>query len=531
MEQTECVFHPLPVEVNTFAVTEKAPPIIELVNITKRFPGVLALNGVSLSFHPGEIHAVIGENGAGKSTLMNILAGELQPDLGQVIYRGKPQHISSPYFSQRLGISVVYQELALCPNLTIAENISLHSAATRYALGLVNKRQHRESARSALQRLGLDNIDLQQPVGKLSVALQQLVEIAKAISIKAQVLILDEPNSALTKEETDRLFDVLRQLRSDGVAVLYVSHRLEEVLSLADRISILRDGKHVGTVGAAQATMQDLIEKMVGRVIGDLHQRNVAAQVRDAVALETKNLASGNGVRGVSFKVNAGEIVGIAGLPDAGKDELVDCLFGLKPCEGAVWINGREVTIKSPAAAIQHGLVLVPADRRGVGALIRMNVQDNIAAANLKSVSQAGLLRRPSMRALAQKYVGQLDIRAASLLQQMATLSGGNQQKVILSRGLATRPTVLLLHEPTHGVDVGAKAEIYSILQDLARQGVAIVIVSSELPELIGQCDRILVMHAGRIAGQFARHEAREEPILACAMGQATHLIDSSEGE
>ncbi len=500
-------------------------PIIRLENVTKKFPGVLALDNVSFFVHPGEIHAVVGENGAGKSTLMNILSGELQPDSGRIIFKGKPQVIPNPYVSQQLGISVVYQELALCANLSIAENISLNTVAARFPFGLVNRRSFVTTAGAALTLLGMDHMNLRQPVGQLSLAQQQMVDIAKALSIKCEVLILDEPNSALTKEETEHLFRVLRQLRRSGVAIIYVSHRLEEVLSLADQITVLRDGKYVDTLQASEATIDSLIGKMVGRAVGGLHQRTIKTAVSEEVVFEVRGVSSGKAVQSVSFTVHTGEIVGIAGLPDAGRDELVACLFGLRACEqGQILIKSRPVKINSPATAIEHGLALIPADRRGSGALLAMSVQNNIIAANTRAVSRFGIFRRPVARKLSQSYVEQLDIRIAGLSQQMATLSGGNQQKVVVARSLGTQPSVFVLHEPTRGIDVGAKSEIYSILGGLAQTGVGILIVSSELPELIGQCDRILVMYGGRITGQFARAEFAEEPILACAMGQAMHL-------
>lgn len=505
-------------------MSDNVSPIVRLEDISKWFPGVQALDQVSLTVFTGEIHAIIGENGAGKTTLMNILAGEVRPDSGQIIYMGEERQIPNPYVSQQLGISVVYQETALCPNISVAENISLNTAGTRFGLAFANRREFLKVAEEALARLGIEGIDLRRPVGRLSVAQQQLVEIAKALSIQARVLILDEPNSALTQEETENLFSVLRQLRSAGVAIIYVSHRLEEVLSLADRITILRDGRLIDTADASGATIDGLIARMVGRVIDTLYQRAEESAAQARVALEVRNLSGGDEVRDVSFRIYAGEIVGVAGLPDAGKDELVECCFGLRPYAGEILIDGGVVAMNSPSAAIGRGLAFVPADRRGAGALLVLDVQENVIAASLKAVSNLGLLNRPTIRAVTQEYVDQLDIRIAALSQEMATLSGGNQQKVILARGLATRPSVLLMHEPTRGIDVGAKAEIYGILQGLASEGVAILIVSSELPELIGQCDRILVMHEGCITGRFDRSEADEEHILACAMGQAVHL-------
>jgi ABC-type sugar transport system ATPase subunit len=456
---------------------------------------------------------------------MNILAGELQPDAGQILYRGNTQEIRNPYVSQQLGIHVVYQELALCPNLTVAENICLNNASTTPGFGVVNHSNWDGQARKALARLRMEALNPHEQVSRLGVAQQQMVEIAKAISSECRVLILDEPNSALTIEETQRLFEVLRALRADGVAIIYVSHRLEEVLGLADRITVLRDGRFVETLPAAGATVDQLISRMVGREIDSLYHRTVESAARGAIALEVSDLSSGKAVQDISFKVQQGEIVGFAGLPDAGRDELVDCLFGLRPINnGSITVAGHMVRITSPMAAIRHGLALVPADRRKAGALLEMDVNQNIAASSLSAVSKAGMLVPAAVRRLGQKYAKELDIRAASMSQRLATLSGGNQQKAILARGLATRPAVLLLHEPTRGIDVGAKGETYTILQSLARQGVAIVIFSSELQELMGQCDRILVMHGGRLTGHFLRSEFHEEPILACAMGQFQHL-------
>jgi ribose transport system ATP-binding protein len=419
--------------------------------------------------------------------------------------------------------------LALCLNLTIAENISLASLADQPGLMPVRRGQFQVHAQDVMRRLGLNGVNPRQIVGRLSVAQQQLVEIARAISQQCRVLILDEPNSALTIEETEHLFTILRQLRSQGVAIIYVSHRLEEVIRIADRITVMRDGRHIDTSPNEGTTIESLITKMVGRSIDYFRRTESAAPTPAAPppaasALRLRGIRSGRAVAGVDLDVGAGEIVGIAGLPDSGKDELVECIFGLREHQGEIYISGRQVAMRSPDAAIRHGLALVPADRRGSGALLVMSVEQNTAAAALGSVSSGGIVRRDQMRRIAQHYVEQLDTRIASLKQKMRTLSGGNQQKVILGRWLATHPAILLLHEPTRGIDVGAKAEIYHILHDLALAGKAILIVSSELPELIGQCDRIIVMHHGRVTGHFTHAEAEEKAILACAMGQALHL-------
>jgi ABC-type sugar transport system ATPase subunit len=506
-------------------MSEHPAAIIQLEKITKRFPGVLALDEVTLSVYPGEIHAIIGENGAGKSTLMNILAGELQLDDGVIYFNGAATLISNPVVSRRLGVSVVFQELALCPNLSVADNISLWRMSELAPLSFLDRMLYKSTADEMLTSLGLENMDVRQLVGQLSVAKQQMVEIAKAISTQARVLILDEPNSALTQEESEHLFKVIRNLRNAGVAIIYISHHLQEVLNLADRITVLRDGRVVDTLSVDGATISSLIASMVGRNIITA-ERHFNRQSFDETALEVAGLSRRGAFKDISFQVCAGEVVGIAGLPDSYKDELVEALFGLGKIEsGEIRLNGKPVQISNPTDAIHQGMCLIPADRRGAGALLQMTLQDNIVAASLQVVSRAGFLLHNNARSLAKTFFERLDIRATGVRQVMANLSGGNQQKVILGRGLATSPAVLLLHEPTRGIDVGAKAEIYQILHDLAEKGAAILIVSSELPELISQCDRILVMHAGHISGIFQHKVATEEDILACAMGHAEHLV------
>lgn len=497
-------------------------PIIELRGITKQFPGVLALDDVSFSIYPGQVHAVLGENGAGKSTLMNILAGEVHQDSGEVVISGKVEQISNPVMAQRLGISVVFQELALCPNLTVMENISLNTVATMSPLSFVRRGKLKERAEAALQSLGMNRLNPRRVVGELSVAQQQLVEIAKAISTDVKVLILDEPNSALTSEETEHLFQVIRDLRGRGVAIIYVSHRLEEVVQISDTITVLRDGRHIDTFGNdGEVTLDGIIRKMVGREVDHFFRREVDNTAHGDTVFELKSINSDDVLHDVSLSVSRGELVGVAGLPDAGKDELVEAMFGLRTHTGQIIIDGKVMSIHSPADAIDSGMALIPADRRGAGALLVMNVEENTIAASLGRVNRYGFIDRRESRTISEDYVQKLDTRIASLKQKMATLSGGNQQKVIIGRGLATNPSVLVLHEPTRGIDVGAKTEIYTILQTLARSGVGILIVSSELPELTSQCDRIYVLYDGRVNGEFTHETASEEALLACAMGQA----------
>jgi ABC-type sugar transport system ATPase subunit len=497
-------------------------PIIELRNLTKRFPSTLALDRVSFDIHPGEVHALVGENGAGKSTLINILSGELRPDSGNVIFAQRPVTFASPVDSQRLGISVVYQELALCPNLSVAENICLSAVAGQRPLAVTKRGEMAERAREALQRLGLAHLDPKTPVRRLDIAKQQLVEIAKAISTDVRVLVLDEPNSALTGEESKHLFDVIRSLRGESIAILYVSHRLDEVLEISDRITVMRDGQFIETVVRHEATVEGLIRKMVGRNVAQLFGNSAKTERRPQEALRVTKLSDPSLLNGVHFTLYKGEILGVAGLPGAGKEELVEALFGLRPHNGEVHLEERSVGVTSVAEAIKQGMVLIPADRRGAGAMLVMNIRENIAASSLARVSRRGFLRRDALNKLALDYMKSLDVRAAGSDQRMGTLSGGNQQKVILARALATNPKVLVLHEPTRGIDVGAKAEIYGLLHRLAAEGLAVLVISSEMPELMGQCDRILVLHRGEITGLLDQREFDEERILACAMGHAT---------
>ncbi|MCD6577622.1 MAG: sugar ABC transporter ATP-binding protein [Anaerolineaceae bacterium] len=499
-------------------------PVVKLKGISKNFPGVQALNQVSFDIYPGEILAIVGENGAGKSTLMNILSGVYQPDEGEIIYLGEKIEISNPYISQKLGISVVYQELSLCPNLSVAENISLLTLSEQSNLTFVNKNEVLENAKEVLSQLGLENFNLAVHVGDLSVAKQQLVEIAKAISINVRLLILDEPNSALSEEDNEHLFKVINDLKEKGVSIIYVSHRLEEVINLADRIIVLRDGNLIQSLDANTATVDKLIEKVAGRAMDNLYQHVAEDNTSDSIVFEVRGLSYEDKVQDISLKVHKGEIFGIAGLPDSGKDEFVECLFGLRKYSGDILLNGKVVEIKSPTDAINNGLALVPANRREAGAILSMNVKDNIVSSDLKSLNKFGFLDYKNIQTVSKNFVQKFSIKVSSLAQVMRTISGGNQQKIILSRGLATNPMLLLLHEPTRGIDVGAKAEIYKILREISKSGATIIIVSSELTELMAQCNTILVMYNGKKQGVFDQSETEEKQIVACLMGEATNL-------
>jgi ABC-type sugar transport system ATPase subunit len=494
------------------------PEIVEISHLTKRFPGVVALNDVSLSFRAGEVHAVIGENGAGKSTLMNVLAGDLQPTEGEVRIDGKPVHFRSAIDSRAAGIVVVYQELALCPTMSVAENIMMSMVAERSVVALVPRAEMRRQALMALARLGMGNIDPDTKVSRLSIAEKQLVEIAGAIRQNARVLVLDEPNSALSIRESERLFEVVRQLRAEGVTVIYVSHHLREVLAIADRITVMRDGRKIETIDNVDLDEGRLIRGMVGRNLGVARPWGLdAPEPAGDVVLDVENLVA-PGLDGVSFSIRAGEIVGIGGLPDSGKDGLGEALFGLVGRTGRISIEGKEIRPNDPVAAIGGGMSFVPADRRGASGLLTMSVADNVVAASLPRFSIAGILKRGAIRGEARAQVARLDARISYLSQKLGTLSGGNQQKIILGRSLITNPRVLLLHEPTRGIDVGAKAEIYSILRGIAGEGVAVVLISSEIPELIMNTSRVLAMRSGRISGELTGADIDERQILARAM-------------
>ncbi|MGE3306007.1 MAG: sugar ABC transporter ATP-binding protein [Rhizobiaceae bacterium] len=494
--------------------------IVEVNGITRRFPGVLALDRVSLSFRPGEVHAVIGENGAGKSTLMNILAGDLHPSEGEIRVDGKTVRFGSTLDSRAAGIVVVYQELALCPTLSVAENIMMSDVASGSVVSFVPRAAMRREARKALTRLGMAGLDPDTRVSRLSVAEMQLVEIAGAIRQNARVLVLDEPNSALSKRESERLFEVVKQLRAEGVTIIYVSHHLREVLAIADRITVMRDGRMIETIDNEDVSEERLIRAMVGRDLGSTQPWALdpaASPAGAPVALSVKNL-NAPGLDDISFEVKAGEILGVGGLPDSGKDGLGEALFGLVDRHGSVSVEGKELPVGNPLASIRHGMSFVPADRRGAGGLLTMSVANNVVSASLPRFSFVGMLRRGAIRREARAQVARLDARISHLAQKLGTLSGGNQQKIILGRSLVTNPRVLILHEPTRGIDVGAKAEIYSILRGIATEGVAVVMISSEIPELLMNAARVLVLRGGRITGELTGEAINEEAILARAM-------------
>ncbi|BAS27774.1 D-ribose transporter ATP binding protein [Limnochorda pilosa] len=481
----------------------------------KVFPGVVALDGVDLDLYPGEVHALVGENGAGKSTLMKVLSGIYRPDAGQVLWDGAPVVAHSPGEARRLGLSIVHQEFNLVGPLSVAENLFLTDLPS--SGGLLRVGEMRKRARDLLARLDLA-LDVTRPVESLSVAEMQLVEIARALASDCRVLILDEPTAALTRAEVERLFDVLRGLRSRGVALVYISHKLEEVFALADRVTVLRDGRQVGSGPAASWTREEVIARMVGRELSGYfpaRQRQPGPPL-----LEVRDLSVPGKLFDVSLTLRQGEILGVFGLMGAGQELLARALFGAVPgTQGQILLDGRPVRLASPAAAISHHLALVTEDRKQEGLVLIDDVVGNTTLAALRRFSPGGFLQRRRQREVTGRFVERLRIRTPSLSQEVGHLSGGNQQKVVLAKWLATEPRVLILVEPTRGIDVGAKAEIYQIMNELAAQGRALLFVSPELPEILGLSDRILVMAEGRIRAELDPARTSQEEIMALATG------------
>ncbi len=496
---------------------QRAEPIIELSGIAKHFGSVQALQGIDFRLFPGEVHALAGENGAGKSTLVKILAGIYRPDAGMVKVGGEVVELRSPTQAQALGIAVVHQEPMLFPDLDVAENVFM-GRHPRDRFGRVDwKRMYRE-VDQLLTSLDVP-LSSHTPVQGLSVAEQQLVEIAKALSLDARVLVLDEPTAALSAHEVDELFAIVRQLRERGVAILFVSHRLEEIFEIADRLTIFRDGTHIITAPVGEMTTEAIIRHMVGRELSNLFPKS-EARIGDVV-LEVRHLSRPGSFTDVSFQLRQGEILGFAGLVGAGRTEVARVLFGLDRAEsGEIWLKGKQVRIRSPRDAMRSGLAYVPEDRHQHGLVMDFSIAANVTLPILKQVSRLGLIDPRLERKIAGDYSSQLHVRSSGIEQLVNALSGGNQQKVVLSKWLATNPSVLILDEPTRGIDVGAKAEVHRIISDLAVEGLAIILISSELPEVLAMADRVIVLHEGRVSGTFARSEATQERVMFAATGQ-----------
>ena len=504
-------------------------PIISILDVTKRFPGVIALDNVSIDIVPGELHAICGENGAGKSTLMKILAGVTSEYEGQVQVRGKTIQFRGTRDAEAAGISIIHQELNLVEELTVAANIFLGREILRTGW-FVNDRAMEEAAADLLKRLQCD-ISPKQIVGSLRIGDQQLIEIAKALSLNSDILIMDEPTSALTEAEVKRLFGVINRLRKDGVTILYISHKMNEIFQLSDRITVLRDGQWIQTVNRSETNATDVTHQMVGREIESVEFSGTRTSGDKVLEVQSLSLpwpghARAWRLQDISFSLQAGEVVGIAGLMGAGRTELLECLFGASHEEpqGQVLLDGQAVVFEHPADAMRAGVALVTEDRKRLGMFAEMTVGENISLCTLDQVANGPMVMHQAEQNHAASAVKQLSIRTGSLETAITTLSGGNQQKCILGRWLLTKPRILLLDDPTRGVDVGAKAELYRLIDSFCQEGLAILFTSSELPELLTVCDRILVLSEGRLTGQFTRAEATEQKIMEAATLGATKL-------
>ncbi|MDH7487024.1 MAG: sugar ABC transporter ATP-binding protein [Anaerolineae bacterium] len=492
-------------------------PVLVMEHISKSFPGVQALDDVTFEVRQGEIHALVGENGAGKSTLMKILTGAVPKDSGTIILRGQPTEIDSPARALALGISMIHQELALIPYLNVGQNIYLGREPRGALPGFINWPALYAEARQQLGRLNID-VDPAMLVADLTIAQRQMVEIAKALSLNADILVMDEPTSALSERETEILFELMRSLKAHGVTIIFISHRLEEVFTIADRVTVLRDGQLVGVAPVGEVDMGQVVRMMVGRELREMYPKEEVAR-REQV-LRVEGLSRGRDLRNVSLELYSGEILGLAGLVGAGRTLLARALFGIDAVdEGEIWLDGQPVRIDSPQKAIALGIGFVPEERAAQGLFLNMAVRQNITISALDKVSRLGFVDFRRAAGLAQEYVQRLDIRTPSLRQRVRNLSGGNQQKVVIAKWLSLNPKVLILDEPTRGIDVGAKAEIHALMGQLARQGVGIIMISSELPEILGISDRILVMHEGEVVAEFTRAEASQDEIMWYAAG------------
>jgi rhamnose transport system ATP-binding protein len=491
------------------------PPRAELRGISKRFAATQALDDVSLDLLPGEVHALVGENGAGKSTLVKILAGIHQPDSGTIWLDGQEIQIHGPARSRALGIAVVHQEPRLFPDLTVAENVFIgHAPSGR--LGTINWGGTRRAAQALFRELDVQ-FDVDAPVRGLSMADQQLIEIAKSLSVEARVLILDEPTASLSSHEVERLFTIVRRLRDRGVSVLFVSHRLDEVFQLCDRATVFRDGKHVITTSTTNLTTADLVRHMVGRAVSLFPK--LESPVGDTL-LDVKGLTRAGVFRDVSFSVRAGEIVGFAGLVGAGRTEVARVLFGIDQRDsGEIRLGGMPVSFASPSAAMQAGIAYLPEDRHQEGLVLDFTIAQNVTLPILPRLFPRLLIRQSTERRVAREHTRQLNVRMTGVDQLVGALSGGNQQKVVLAKWLASGPKVLILDEPTRGIDIGAKVEVHRIISELAASGLGIILISSDLPEVLAMSDRIIVLHEGRITAEIPRERATEERVMFAATG------------
>jgi len=491
--------------------------LLEMKGIGKTFPGVKALEGVNLTVREGQVHALLGENGAGKSTLIKILSGAYIKDEGQIFWEGQPIEIKSSQDAQRLGISTIYQEFNLAPHLSVAENIFLGHLPQKGLL--VDWAYVRKRAKEILDSLGV-TLSVDTLTADLSVAEQQLVEIAKALNRKTRILIMDEPSAVLGEKDLEKLFDVVRQLQANGIGIIYISHRLREIFALADEVTVLKDGRYVDTRAVSAVTMDDLVRLMIGRELADVYPKRTNKP--GEMLLEVNNIQTEGLLHDISFDLRAGEIVGFAGITGSGRTELARVIFGADPYSGGeMRLSGQPYRVTSPADAIRHGVALVTEDRKRQGLLLKLSVAINTTISGLKKLSRFNVIKLNEEVGLVQKFIKQLSIKTPGPNFIVVNMSGGNQQKVVLARWLSIGTRLFILDEPTRGIDVGSKSEIYQIMADLATQGVGILMISSELPEVLGMSDRIMVMREGRIAKELTRAEANEEVVMHYAVGAA----------
>jgi ribose transport system ATP-binding protein len=509
---------------------QETTPLLEMKGISKRFAGVQALQNVDITVYPQEVLAIIGENGAGKSTLMNILGGVHIPDTGDILIEGKSVQFRSVSDSIHHGIGFIHQELNILDNLDVAGNVFLGREPVKGPLKLMDRKHMREMTQPYLDKLGL-HVTPDQPLQHLSIALQQMVEIAKALSLQARILIMDEPTSSLTMAETEKLMTVIKDLRSNGVSIIYISHRLGEIEGIADRVVALRDGKNAGNLSKEEIDHDRMVHLMVGR---DLDKTRVLRSPRETSpcfevqSLRTQRYPDHN----VTLKVDKGEIVGMAGLVGAGRSEVARAIFGVDPgLNMHLSLDGKEIHVRSPKDAIRHGIYLVPEDRRGAGLILEMTIRENITLPALESYASGGLIKRDRETTAAQSAVRTLNVKTPSVEFPVGNLSGGNQQKVVLARWLALDPKLLIFDEPTRGIDVGAKAEIYELMRNLASHGVAILMISSDMEEVLLMSDRVIVMHEGHISGVLSQDECKEENIMQLAVGNIKSFIKNRKAE
>ncbi|MER5515978.1 sugar ABC transporter ATP-binding protein [Streptomyces sp. NPDC002763] len=499
--------------------------LLRIEGIRKSFPGVVALDGVDFDLRRGEVHVLLGENGAGKSTLIKMLSGAYTPDEGRILAGGEEVRIHGAQDSERLGIATIYQEFNLVPDLTVAENIFLGRQPRR--LGMIDRKRMVADAEVLLKRVGV-HVSPRARVRDLGIARLQMVEIAKALSLDARVLIMDEPTAVLTSEEVDKLFAIVRQLREDGVGIVFITHHLEEIAAIGDRVTVIRDGKSVGQV-AADTPQDELVRLMVGRSIEQQYPRERAET--GAALLSVDGLTRDGVFHDVSFQVHAGEVVGIAGLVGAGRTEVVRAVFGADPYDkGAVQVSGTALKRHDVNAAMAAGIGLVPEDRKGQGLVLDASVEENLGLVTLRRATRAGIVDLRAQHVAAERIAGQLGVRMAGLGQHVRTLSGGNQQKVVIGKWLLAETKVLILDEPTRGIDVGAKVEIYQLINELTAAGAAVLMISSDLPEVLGMSDRVLVMAQGRIAGELSADQATQDSVMALAVSTPTTTTDKEAG-